>query len=218
MDSMMIKCYVITLHLSIEHLMSLNLLTQQPEAAVTRAEAMAAVQTLIRWAGDDPSREGLRDTPGRVAAAYEEFFSGYRESPEAVLTTGFEDVAGYRGMVLIKSIRLQSHCEHHIVPILGVAHVAYLPADRVVGISKIARLVDILGRRLQTQETLTAQIAAALTSALKPRGTAVWLEASHQCMTTRGIRMPGVATVTSQFTGAFKTDPSLKTEFLAAIR
>lgn len=210
--------YVITLHLSIEPVMSLNLLSQQPEAPVSRAEAMTAVRTLIRWAGDDPDREGLRDTPARVAAAYEEFFSGYRESPEAVLATSFEDVAGYCGMVLIKSIRLQSHCEHHIVPILGTAHVAYLPSDRVVGISKIARLVDILGRRLQTQETLTAQIAATLTSALKPRGTAVWIEASHQCMTTRGIRMPGVATVTSQFTGAFETDASIKTEFLAAIR
>lgn len=218
MDNMTDKRYVITLHMPIEHLMSLNLLTQQPEAPVTRVEAMAAVHTLIRWAGDDPNREGLRDTPARVAAAYEEFFSGYRESPEAVLATGFEDVAGYRGMVLMKSIRLQSHCEHHIVPILGTAHVAYMPGGHVVGISKIARLVDILGRRLQTQETLTAQIAAALTSALKPRGTAVWIEASHQCMTTRGIRMPGVATVTSQFTGTFETDPSLKAEFLAAIK
>lgn len=183
----------------------------------SRAEAMAAVRTLIRWAGDNPEREGLRDTPARVVAAYEEFFSGYGVSPTSVLDTTFEEIEGFRGMVLVKDIRLQSHCEHHIVPILGKVHVAYVPSTKVVGISKIARLVEILGRRLQTQEALTAQISDALNRALLPKGSAVWIEASHQCMTTRGIRMPDVATITAQYAGVLDSDERFRDLFLSSI-
>ncbi|WP_420428385.1 GTP cyclohydrolase I FolE [Algiphilus sp.] len=176
----------------------------------TRGAAEAAVDTLIRWAGDDPSREGLRDTPQRVVRAYEEFFSGYGENPRQPLSRTFEEVADYQGIVLLRDIRLESHCEHHIVPIIGTAHVAYLPDRRVVGISKLVRVVHVLARRLQTQETLTAQIAQVLDEALAPRGVGVLIDAAHQCMTTRGVRDVGVSTVTSHFTGDFASDTALQ--------
>jgi GTP cyclohydrolase I len=180
----------------------------------SRAEAEAAVRTLIRWAGDDPSREGLLDTPKRVAKAYEEWFGGYREDPEAILARVFEEVEGYDDIVLLKDIRLESTCEHHMAPIIGKAHIAYLPEKRVVGISKLARLVDIYGKRMQVQEKLTAQIADTLQKGLNPRGVAVMIEAEHQCMSTRGVHKHGVDTVTTRFTGAFKEDPKLEERFL----
>lgn len=176
----------------------------------TREAAEAAVETLIRWAGDDPSREGLRDTPQRVVRAYEEFFSGYGEDPRQLLSRTFEEVSDYQGIVLLRDIRLESHCEHHIVPIIGTAHVAYLPDRRVVGISKLVRVVHAFAHRLQTQETLTAQIAQALDEALAPRGVGVLIDAAHQCMTTRGVRDAGVSTVTSHFTGDFASDTALQ--------
>jgi GTP cyclohydrolase IA len=192
-----------------------------PEARIirpSRAEAESAVRTLIRWTGDDPSREGLIDTPARVVRAYEEFFHGYDENPEDILARTFEETEDYDEMVLLKDIELQSHCEHHMVPFVGKVHVAYLPDKRVVGISKLARVVDVFARRLQIQEKLTAQIAQAIDSALKPRGVAVVVEAVHQCMTTRGVRKPGAMTVTSRMLGAFRTDPALRQEAMAAIR
>ena len=172
----------------------------------SRAEAEAAVKTLIQWAGDDPQREGLLETPARVARAYEEFFAGYRQDPISLLQKDFEQVGGYRDMVLLRDIRLESHCEHHMVPIIGIAHVAYLPNSRVVGISKLVRLVEVFAKRLQTQETLTAQIAETLQAALGAKGVAVLIDAAHQCMTTRGVRQPGVSTITAHFTGDFQTD------------
>ncbi|WP_306119973.1 MULTISPECIES: GTP cyclohydrolase I FolE [unclassified Roseitalea] len=170
----------------------------------TRQEAEAAVLTLLKWIGDDPDREGLRATPGRVVKAYEEMFGGYAHDPVDMLGTTFEDVAGYDDIVLVKDISFHSHCEHHMVPIIGKAHVAYLPDDRVLGLSKIARVVDVLARRLQTQETMTAQIATAIDDALAPRGTAVMLEAEHMCMAMRGIRKHGSTTLTTRFSGAFE--------------
>ena len=184
----------------------------------TREEAEAAVRTLIRWAGDDPTREGLIETPSRVVNAYQEFFAGYREDPERVLSKTFEDVEGYDDMVLVRDISLESHCEHHIVPILGKAHIAYVPDKRVVGISKLARVLEIYARRLQTQETMTAQVAASIEKALQPKGVAVLIEAGHQCMTTRGIKKPGVDTVTYRFTGVFQTDPRMEQRFMAMIK
>jgi GTP cyclohydrolase I len=181
----------------------------------TREEAEAAVRTLLRWAGDDPSREGLVDTPARVARAYEEFFSGYDIDPVALLERTFEETDGYDEIVLLRDIRLESHCEHHMVPIIGRAHVAYLPHHRVVGISKLARLVDAYARRLQIQEKLTAQIANTIQEVLEPRGVAVVVEAAHQCMTTRGAHKPGVTMVTSRMLGAFRDDPSTRREVLA---
>lgn len=183
---------------------------RQARPAPSRVEAEAAVETLIRWAGDVPAREGLRDTPQRVVRAYEEFFAGYGEDPEALLSRTFEEVSGYRDIVLLRDIRLESHCEHHMVPIIGTAHVAYLPERRVVGISKLVRVVHALARRLQTQETLTAQIAGAIEAALAPRGVGVIIDAAHQCMTTRGVRQPGVSTVTTAFTGVFETREALQ--------
>jgi GTP cyclohydrolase I len=183
----------------------------------SRGEAEAAVRTLIRWAGDDPDREGLQGTPERVARAYEEFFAGYREDPEDLLARTFEETDGYDEMVVLRDIRLESHCEHHMVPIIGKAHVAYLPAHRVVGISKLARLVEAYGRRLQIQEKLTAQIANAIDRTLQPQGVAVVIEAAHQCMTTRGVHKPGVVMVTSRMLGAFRTDSSTRREFLTMI-
>jgi GTP cyclohydrolase IA len=191
---------------------------QQSETRPSRAEAEAAVRTLIRWAGDDPGREGLRDTPARVVRAYEEFFSGYGEDPAAILRRTFEETEGYDEMVLVRNIALESHCEHHMVSFVGTAHVAYLPRSRVVGISKLARVVDAFARRLQIQEKLTAQIAATIDQELKPRGVAVVIEAVHQCMTTRGIRKPGTATITSRMLGAFRDDLALRQEVLSAIR
>jgi GTP cyclohydrolase IA len=188
-----------------------------PRDMPSRAAAEEAVRTLIRWAGDDPGREGLRDTPSRVVRAYEEFFSGYEEDPEGILRRTFEETDGYDEMVLLRDIRLESHCEHHLVPIIGKAHVAYLPGNRVVGISKLARVVEIYSRRLQIQEKLTVQIANAIQETLQPRGVAVVVEAAHQCMTTRGVRKPGVTMVTSRMLGAFRTNASTRREFMALI-
>ncbi len=183
----------------------------------TRDEAMQAVKTLIAWAGDNPSREGLIDTPRRVVDAYKEFFSGYKMNPEEILSTTFEEVEGYNEIIIIKDIRLESHCEHHIVPILGKAHVAYVPNKRVVGISKLARLVDSFSKRLQIQETLTAQIADTIQNVLNPLGVAVLIDAAHQCMTTRGVHKPQSSTVTRRMLGVFKKDPILRQEFLSSI-
>ena len=182
-----------------------------------RAEAEAAVRTLIEWAGDDPDREGLKGTPERVVRAYEEFFAGYAEDPVALLATTFEKTAAYDQMIVLRDIRLESHCEHHIVPILGKAHIGYLPAGRVVGIPKLVRLVEVFAKRMQIQEALTSQIADALQEALKPHGVGVVIEAAHQCMTTRGIHKPGVSMVTSRMLGSFRDDPATRREFLAMI-
>jgi GTP cyclohydrolase I len=182
-----------------------------------REEAEEAVRTLIRWARDDPGREGLRDTPGRVVRAYEEFFAGYLQDPNEILQRTFSEVGGYDEMVVMTDIRFESHCEHHMVPIIGKAHVGYLPDRRVVGISKLARLVEIYAKRLQVQEKMTVQIADCLQKALKPKGVAVVIEAAHQCMTTRGVHKPGVGLVTSRMVGAFRDDPSTRREFLAVI-
>ena len=171
---------------------------------VTLEEAMKAVETLIKWAGDDPQREGLIDTPKRVVKAYSEFFSGYKEDPREILSKTFDDVQGYNDFVLLKDIDLNSHCEHHMVPIIGKVHIAYLPNKNVVGISKIARVVDIFAKRLQTQETMTKQIADSIQKYLKPKGVAVYIEAFHQCMTTRGVNKPNVSTTTCTLTGSFK--------------
>jgi len=184
----------------------------------TQEEAEEAVRTLILWAGDDPEREGLRETPARVARSYNEFYAGYDQDPEQVLMKTFEETGGYDEMVLIRDIAVDSHCEHHMVPISGKAHVAYIPNNRVVGISKLARVVEIFSKRLQIQEKMTVDIAATIDRVLKPQGVAVVIEASHQCMTTRGIRKPGADTVTSQMLGSFRDDPSTRREFLAMIR
>jgi GTP cyclohydrolase IA len=186
-------------------------------ARPTREQAEAAVRTLIRWARDDPEREGLRDTPGRVVRAYEEFFAGYLQDPNDILQRTFSEVGGYDEMIVMTDIRFESHCEHHMVPIIGKAHVGYLPNQRVVGISKLARLVEIYAKRLQVQEKMTVQIADCLQKALKPKGVAVVIEAAHQCMTTRGVHKPGVGLVTSRMVGAFRDDPSTRREFLAVI-
>jgi len=183
----------------------------------TREEAEEAVRTLLRWAGDDPTREGLMDTPGRVARAYEEFFAGYDVDPVALLERTFEETDGYDEIVLLRDIRLETHCEHHMVPILGRAHVAYLPHRRVVGISKLARVVEAYAKRLQIQEKLTAQIANTIQDVLEPRGVAVVIEAAHQCMTTRGVHKPGVTMVTSRMLGAFRDNATTRRELLAMI-
>ena len=183
----------------------------------TFEEAAEAVRTLIRWAGDDPAREGLSETPGRVARAFDEWFSGYREDPSLILSKTFEETDGYDEMVVLRNIRFTSHCEHHIAPIVGRAHIGYLPTRRVVGISKLARLVDVYARRLQIQEKMTAQIANTINQILEPQGAAVVIEASHQCMTTRGADKPGSTLITSQMTGAFRDDASTRREFLSAI-
>ena len=183
----------------------------------SREEAEAAVRTLLRWAGDDPAREGLHDTPGRVTRAYAEFFSGYATDPVALLARTFEETDGYDEIVLLRDIRLESCCEHHMAPIIGRVHVAYLPHKRVVGISKLARVVDAYAKRLQIQEKLTAQIANTINDVLQPRGTAVIVEASHQCMTTRGVHKPGTVLVTSRMLGAFRDDPATRRELLAMV-
>ncbi len=187
------------------------------EPRPTREQAEDAVRTLLRWAGDDPSREGLLDTPSRVARAYREWFCGYEEDPQELLARSFEETDGYDEMVSLRDIRLESTCEHHMAPILGRVHVAYIPDGRVVGISKLARVVDAYAKRLQIQEKLTAQIANTLHEVLKPKGVAVVVEAAHQCMTTRGVHKPGVTMVTSRMLGAFRDDPSTRREFLAMI-
>ena len=183
----------------------------------TQAQAEDAVRTLIRWAGDNPEREGLHDTPKRVAKSYLEFFSGYGEDPVQLLERTFEEVEGYDEIVLLRDIRLESHCEHHMVPIIGRAHVAYLPRHRVVGISKLARVVDAYAHRLQIQEKLTAQIANTIHDVLQPLGTAVIIEAAHECMTTRGVHKTGVSMVTSRMLGAFRDDPTTRRELLAMV-
>jgi len=182
-----------------------------------RDEAEAAVRTLIRWAGDDPDREGLRGTPARVARAYEEWFSGYFEDPRDYLKRTFEEVAGYDEIVLLRDVRFTSHCEHHMAPIIGKVHIGYLPRNRVVGISKLVRLVDVFARRLQVQEKMTAEIAACLDNVLKPHGVAVVVEGGHECMTTRGVRRPDVTMVTSRMLGVFRERAETREEFLAAI-
>jgi GTP cyclohydrolase I len=183
----------------------------------SREEAEAAVRTLLRWAGDDPRREGLADTPKRVAAAFEDWFSGYDQDPEAYLTRTFEEVAGYDDMVVLKDIRFESHCEHHLAPIIGRVHVGYLPTHRVVGISKLARVVEAFARRLQVQEKMNAQIAHCIQKVLEPKGVAVVIEAAHQCMTTRGIHKTGVTMVTSTMLGAFRQNSDTRREFLGMI-
>lgn len=184
----------------------------------TIEEAEEAVRTLIRWAGDNPDREGLVGTPNRVARAYTEFFAGYDEDPVDMLQRTFEETDGYDEMVLLKDIRLESHCEHHMVPIIGKAHIAYLPGERVVGISKLARVMEIYAKRLQIQEKLTAQVANTLFDVLQPRGVAVVIEAAHQCMTTRGVKKSGVTMVTSRLLGDFRDNAELRNEFLMMIR
>jgi GTP cyclohydrolase I len=183
----------------------------------TRAEAEAAIRTLIQWAGDDPDREGLIDTPSRVVRSYEEFYQGYTADPRALLERTFEEVEGYDEIVFLRDIRFESHCEHHMAPIIGRAHVAYLPHQRVVGISKLARLIDVYAKRLQIQEKMTSQIANTINEILQPKGTAVVIEASHQCMTTRGVHKAGVSMVTSTMLGAFREEASTRREFLAMI-
>ncbi len=183
----------------------------------TRAEAEAAVRTLLRWTGDDPAREGLVDTPARVVRAYEEFFQGYDSDPIEILQRTFEETDGYDEMVLLRDVSFESHCEHHMVPIIGKAHIAYLPNKRVVGISKLARVLDIYAKRLQIQEKLTAQIANAVQDVLQPKGVAVLIEAQHQCMTTRGVHKAGVSMVTSRMLGAFRTNASTRREFMAMV-
>ena len=193
-------------------------LTPVPVQRPTREEAEAAVRVLLRWAGDDPSREGLLDTPKRVVKAYEEVFKGYTQDAEAQLSTVFEEVEGYDDMVLVKDIPFTSHCEHHMVPFVGKAHVAYFPAEGVVGLSKLARVVEVFARRLQTQETMTAQITDTIDNALKPRGIAVLIEAEHMCMSMRGVQKQGASTITTRFTGAFRNDPAEQARFFSMVR
>jgi len=187
-------------------------------ARPNRDEVLAAVRTLIRWAGDDPAREGLLGTPDRVARSYEQYFQGYALDPVAILQRTFEEVDGYDEIVLLRDIRFVSHCEHHIMPIIGRAHVGYLPDKRVVGISKLARIVDAYARRLQIQEKMTAQIANTIEDVLQPQGVGVVIEATHQCMTTRGVHKPGSMMVTSRMLGRFRSDPRTRREFLSLIR
>jgi GTP cyclohydrolase I len=191
---------------------------KQTATRPSRDEAEAAVETLLRWMGESPAREGLVDTPARVVRAWEEFCSGYDDDPAALLSSTFEEVEGYDDMVMLRSIRMESHCEHHLVPILGTAHIAYLPDRRVVGISKLARVLDSFSRRLQTQETLTAQVADCIQTALQPRGVAVLIDAQHQCMTTRGVHKPDVSMITTRFTGIFQDDRDLRDRFLNEAR
>ncbi len=193
-------------------------MTNKNGSKPTREEALNAVKTLISWAGDNPNREGLLDTPKRVVEAYQEFFMGYGQNPQDVLSKTFEEVANYDDIVLLKNMRFESHCEHHMVPFIGVANIAYVPDKKVVGISKIARLLDIFAKRLQTQETMTSQIADAIENSLKPRGVAVLIEAEHQCMTTRGIYKVGTTTVTKKMTGLFKQNQEFEDRFFKMIK
>ena len=188
--------------------------TQRP----SRSEAEAAIELLLRWIGENPAREGLVGTPERVVRAWEEFCVGYNENPAEMLKRTFEEVEGYDDMVMLRNIRMESHCEHHLVPIIGSAHIAYMPDRRVVGISKLARVIDSFARRLQTQETLTAQVAETIQSVLQPKGVAILIDAQHQCMTTRGVRKPDVSMVTTRFTGVFQTDVNLQRRFLEQAR
>jgi GTP cyclohydrolase I len=193
---------------------ALSVASQGPRKP-TREQALEAVRTLLAWAGDDPDREGLVETPRRVVEAYEEWFSGYEEDPAKLLGKTFEDVEGYDDIVMLRDIEVESHCEHHMAPFLGKAYVAYVPTDKVVGISKLARVVEVFARRLQNQETLTRQIAQAIEAGLQPKGVAVLIDAEHQCMTTRGVHHRHVSTITTNFTGVFKTDIAMQERFLA---
>ena len=184
---------------------------------ISESDALKAVETLIKWAGDNPNREGLKDTPKRVVNAYKEFFSGYNEDPKKILSKTFDDVKGYEDIVMLKDIDLHSHCEHHMVPIIGKVHIAYLPNKKVVGISKIARIVDVFSKRLQTQETMTTLICNTIQDNLKPKGVAVYIEAFHQCMTTRGVNKPNVSTITTSFTGSFKNENRLEKKFFSLL-
>jgi GTP cyclohydrolase IA len=184
----------------------------------SRDEAEEAVRTLIRWAGDDPQRSGLLDTPKRVVNSYNDFFKGYEQDPVKVLSRTFDEDSGYDDIVMLRDIDINSHCEHHMIPFLGKAHVAYFPTGTVVGISKLARVVEIYARRLQTQETMTAQITGAIDEALKPKGVAVMIDAVHQCMSLRGVQKPNVSTITTKFTGVFKTDQHLQNRFMRLIQ
>jgi GTP cyclohydrolase I len=194
-----------------------NLCAKTAPNRPSREEAEKAVRTLLQWAGDNPDREGLIDTPARVAKAFEDWFSGYDQDPEAYLARTFEEVAGYDDMVILRDIRFESHCEHHLAPIIGRAHVGYLPTHRVVGISKLARVVQAFARRLQVQEKMNAQIATCIQKVLEPRGVAVVIEAAHQCMTTRGVHKTGVTMVTSSMLGDFRTNSDTRREFLNII-
>uniref|UniRef100_E6PUG5 GTP cyclohydrolase I n=1 Tax=mine drainage metagenome TaxID=410659 RepID=E6PUG5_9ZZZZ len=185
---------------------------------MTQTEAEAAIRTLLRWAGDDPAREGLRDTPRRVAKAYQEWFAGYAQDPTAYLARTFEEVAGYDEIIVLRNIEFESHCEHHMAPIIGRAHVGYLPSNRVVGISKLARVVDAYAKRLQVQEKMTAQIAQCIHDTLQPIGVGVVIEASHECMTTRGVHKRGVSMVTSTLLGSFREDHRTRDEFMRLMR
>ncbi len=189
-----------------------------PAQKPSREEAEAAVRVLLRWAGDDPTREGLRDTPKRVVKAYEELFSGYKQDAGQILSTVFEDVEGYDDMVLVRDIPFASHCEHHMVPFVGKAHVAYFPSEGVVGLSKLARVVEVFARRLQTQETMTAQITEAIDDALRPRGIAVLIDAEHMCMSMRGVQKHGASTITTRFTGLFRDEPAEQARFFTMVR
>ncbi len=184
----------------------------------SREQAEAAVRVLLEWAGDDPDREGLLDTPARVARAYEDWFRGYKEDPAEYLRRTFKEVEGYDEMIVLRDIAFESHCEHHLAPIIGVAHVAYVPTNKVVGISKLARVVEAFARRMQVQEKLTAQIAQCVQDVLKPKGVAVVVKASHECMTTRGVHNKGVSMMTSQMLGIFREDARTRTEFLTMIQ
>jgi len=193
-------------------------MAQNKNTRPSEKQALEAVKTLISWAGDNPEREGLLETPKRVVNAYREFFAGYEENPSDVLGKTFEEIEGYEDIVLLKNMRFESHCEHHMVPFIGVAHIAYIPNKKVVGISKIARLLDIFAKRLQTQETMTAQIADTINSVLKPKGVAILIDAEHQCMTSRGIHKPGTTTATVRLLGEFKNDSRLEARFFDMIR
>ena len=197
--------------------MSAETIPLQHPTRASREEAERAVRTLLSYFGENPDREGLLDTPRRFVGAYEEFLEGYKEDPAAMLSRTFEEVEGYQDIVIMRDIRFVSHCEHHIQPIIGLAHVAYLPSDKVVGISKLARVVDAFAKRLQSQEIMTNQIANTIESVLEPRGVAVLVEAEHQCITTRGIQKDGVACVTRAMTGEFRTDPQAEDRFLRLI-
>ena len=191
---------------------------EPPQPRPSREEALAAVRTLIAYAGDNPDREGLRDTPKRVIDAYEELYSGYRECPVDVLERTFTEIGRYDDFVLVRDIAFNSHCEHHMMPFMGKAHIAYKPVDRVVGLSKLARLVDVYARRLQTQERMTSQIATAIEEILAPRGAAVMIEAEHMCMSLRGVEKPGSSTITTQFTGSFQHNPDDQVRFITMVR
>jgi len=203
------------------HLKLIEDFKREREAALrhrpTRNEAEEAVRTLIRWAGDNPSREGLQGTPDRVVRSYEEFFAGYTEDPVSILERTFEETDGYDEIVLLKDIDFESHCEHHMVPIIGKAHIGYMPDKRVVGISKLARVVEVFAKRLQIQEKMTAQIANTIMQVLQPRGVAVVIESTHQCMTTRGVHKTGVSMTTSRMVGIFRENPATRQEFLSMI-